>query len=675
MMKSKKFINIMLISTMVLSIFTGCASESEPVASTSEQKKDTPEQLQSDKEATSSSQETYDSVQTADVIVVGAGGGGMSAALAAVENGAESVIIIEKMPMTGGSLNTTSGTMSGAMTIIQEIDGLTEDSIESYKNDIITEGEKLGGYANEPLVDYYVNNADDMINYLWEAGLNDNQYTVDAEGRKSVFAPEHTLYSYPRSYKAKPHNPKEYKSAAHELLDELIAEEDKITVLLNTEVVELQANENGQVLNAIATSGDKTTLFTANNGIIMATGGYAGNPKLMGEFSEYGDVVITGGLATADGNGLRLMQEVGGSLHLESMGWIPTYPMGLESLEVAGTGQIATTKTQYAGGILVNTNGERFVNETDADNVAREVALEHQPEGIQYEIYTDKIGEDLVASGQGGFLTYYFQSPSFAGHVTTASSLEELAQKLEIPVDTFLKTVEDYNSHVDAKTTDEFGRNFAEISSPFNVAINKIEGDKFYAVAIKPLAIITMGGIQVNTDMQVVDEAGNAIPGLYAAGETVGGVWGRYVSSGTGVMGPIVFGDLAGENVMTTELATDYTVKPASNILAEELFIKENSATVSELSLVGVKDGDYTVTVDGQEGPMDIKVSFKDETITGVEIVSHNETITIAKPALDTVPQAIVDNNSIDVEAVTGATLTTNRIVKAVKEAAELAKQ
>ncbi|ONI40574.1 hypothetical protein AN640_08570 [Candidatus Epulonipiscium fishelsonii] len=671
-MKNKKLIVTMLMATMPLSVLSGCTAETEAALSNTQ---NVSNESQSDKDATQNLQATYNSIQVADVIVVGAGGGGMSAALAAVENGAESVIIVEKMPMTGGALNTTSGTMSGAMTIIQEIDGLTEDSIESYKNDIITEGEKLGGYANEPLVEYYVNNADDMINQLWEAGLSDNQYTVDSEGRKSIFAPEHTLYSYPRSYKAKPNNPEKYKSAAHELLDELVAKEDKIKVVLNTEVAELQANEQGQVLNAIAVSNDETILFTANNGIIMATGGYAGNPELMGEFSEYGDVVITGGLATADGNGLRLMQEVGGSLHIESMGWIPTYPMGLESLEIEGTGQIATTKTQYAGGILVNTKGERFVNETDADNVAREVALEHQPEGIQYEIYTDKIGEDLVASGQGGFLTYYFQSPAFADHVITASSLEELAQKLEIPVDTFLKTVEDYNANVDAKTTDEFGRNFAETSSPFNVAINKIEGDKFYAVAIKPLAIITMGGIQVNTDMQVVDETGNAIPGLYAAGETVGGVWGRYVSSGVGVMGPIVFGDLAGENVMTNELATGYDVKPASNILSEDLFIKENTASVDELSLTGVKDGEYNVTVDGQEGPMEIKVSFKNEVITGVEIIKHNETITIAKTALEAIPQAIVDANNVNVDNITGATLTTNRIIKAVIAAVELAKQ
>ncbi len=649
----KKLIAIILASALSFSMLTACSKTTEE---------------------TTIEEVSYSSEETADVVVVGAGGAGLSAALSAVENGAQSVIVLEKMPMTGGALNTTSGTMSGANTIIQEIDGLTEDSIESYKADIMLEGQKLGGEPNEELVDLYVNNAARLIDFMWEAGLSDNEYTTDAEGRKSVFAPEHTLYSYPRSYKAKPHDSETYKSAAHELLDELVAAEEKITVLLNTQVVELVANEEGQVLSALATSQGQTIKFTANNGIIMATGGYAGNPSLMGEFSEYGDVVITGGLPSADGNGLRLMQEVGASLNEESMGWIPTYPMGLESLEVPGTGRIATTKTQFAGGILVNVDGERFVDETSADNVEREVALEHQPEGIQYEIYTDKIGDDLIAGGQGAFLQYFFRTEAFAPYVVSANSLEELAEKLDIPVDTFLKTVEDYNAAVDSKGTDEFGRDFSETSSPFNVAINKIEGETYYAVTTKPLAIVTMGGINVNANLQVVNEEGTAIPGLYAAGETIGGVWGRYISSGVGVMGPIVFGNIAGEKVMTETLATGYTVSEASNILSEDLFVKESASVKMDFSLEGAKDGDYTATVDGQEGPMEVKVSIKDETLTAVEIVSHNETLSIAQPAFDTIPSAIVENNDVNVDVVSSATLTSTRIMTAVLEAVETAK-
>ncbi len=649
----KKLLAIILSSALLLSLLVSCST------------KDT-----QDSQTDSLTETVY------DVVIVGAGGGGLSAALSAVRNGAQSVVVLERMPMTGGSLNTTSGTMSGANTIIQELDGLTEDSLESYKNDIITEGEKLGGEPNEALVDIYVEGATTMIDFMWEAGLSDNEFTTDADGNKSVYAPEHTLYSYPRSYKAKPHDAEKYKSSAHELLDELVAQEEKITVLLNTEVTALKANEEGQVLSAVATFEGQEAIYTANYGIIMATGGYSGNPDLMGEFSDYGDVVITGGLPSADGNGLRLMQTVGAALNEESMGWIPTYPMGLESLEIPGTGRIATTKTQYAGGILVNVNGERFVNETDADNVAREVALEHQPEGIQYEIYTDKIGEDLIASGQGAFLQYFFMTPAFADYVVTASSLEELSEKLDIPTDTFLQTVADYNASVDSQTTDEFGRVYDETSSPFNVAINKIEGEKFYAVAIKPLAIVTMGGVEVNNNLQVLDEEGNVIPGLYAAGETLGGVWGRYISSGVGVMGPIVFGDYAAEQVLTQELQTGYEVKEATNILSADLFEKETATAGVELSLEGVKDGTYSVEVDGQDGNlMTVEVSFEGEVITNVEIVSHGETLSIAQPALDAIPNAIVDSNSVNVDMIADATLTSQRIVNAVVKAAELAKE
>lgn len=659
----KKILSFVMIAMLAIGA-AGCAKKTEkdpevPAAPNEEEQEQTP----------------YDTELSADVIIVGAGAAGLSAAIRAAEYGAEKVIIVDKMPMTGGSLNTTSGTISGAETIIQELDGLTEDSLESYKEDIIAEGSKLNGKPNEELIDLYVSGTQKMVNWMWEQGLSDNEFTTDKEGHKSVFAPEHTLYSYPRSYKMKPHTD-QYKSAVHELLDEMVKKNPNIELLLNTEVTALLPNEKGQVLSALASSEGKTIKLTGTKGIIMATGGYSGNPKLMAEFNEYGSVIITGGLPSADGQGLRLMQTVGGALDVDSMGWIPTYPMGLESLQVPGTGRIATTKTQFAGGILVNTEGKRFINETDQDNVAREVALEKQPGGVQYEIYTDKIAADIIAAGQGGMLQYLFMTDAFKPYVVSASSLEELAEKLDLPKDEFLQTVSKYNQSVDEKSTDEFGRDFTEPKAPFNVAINKIEGETFYAVRIRPLAIITLGGIKTNNNMQVLDENGTEIPGLYAAGETVGGIWGRYISSGTGVMGPVVFGDIAAEQIMSATLTEGYTIKEASNILPEDIFKKEAAEiTPSDFTMAGAKDGTYEAEVDGQEGKMTVQITIDTEKITAVEILSHHETATIAAPALDTLPDLIVKENSIDVDTVSGATLTSKRLLEAVKIAVDNAKK
>ena len=139
-----------------------------------------------------------DVTKTADIVIVGAGAAGLSAAIEAVDNGAESVIIIEKTATTGGSLNFTSGSMSGAETIIQQIDGVA-DTKESYVQDILKNGANLG---DEELIRAYVEEDVAAIQWLWDNGLSDNKFSVDrATGTMSVFAPEHALYSIPRTYR------------------------------------------------------------------------------------------------------------------------------------------------------------------------------------------------------------------------------------------------------------------------------------------------------------------------------------------------------------------------------------------------------------------------------------------------------------------------------------------
>ena len=135
------------------------------------------------------------------------------------------------------------------------------------------------------------------------------------------------------------------------------------------------------------------------------------------------------------------------------------------------------------------------------------------------------------------------------------------------------------------------------------------------------------------------------------------------------------FGRIAAQNVMKGELATGYTVKAASNILDEELFVKEKAASDSlfDMSSATLTDGDYTATVDGQEGPMTVAVTIADGKIASVEVTENKETEAIAGPALEKVPAAIVENNSLDVDGVAGATLSSNRIKKAVAQCLEQA--
>lgn len=608
-----------------------------------------------------------DSTKSADIVIVGAGAAGLSAAIEAVNNGAESVIIIEKTSTTGGSLNFTSGSMSGAETIIQEIDGI-EDTKESYVQDILKNGAGLG---DEEMIRTYVDEDVAAIQWLWDNGLSDNKFSTDREtGTMSVFAPEHALYSQKRTYKASPDDSTKYKSAAHEILDTEVKKLSQVTIDFETTATQLVNNEKGQVLSVIATDSEgKTVRYDATRGVIMATGGYSGNLKMMGTFTENGASYLPGGSSAADGYGIYMMQNVGAYIDEEVMGYIPTFPMGLDTGN--GPGKIASTYMWKVGGICVNQEGNRFVDETEDAVEIREVALEEQTNAIQYDIFTDDIIQAAIDNGAATFWNFYYgHGKPYNNLVVTASSLEELAEKLDMPAENLVATVEKYNECVETQTTDEFGRQYTEDSlNTYNLAINKVEGDTYYAVPLKALCVMTLGGVKTNTSGQVLDADGAVIPGLYAAGEVVGGVWGRFVSGGTGVMGPIVFGRIAARTAMTTELADSYKMKAPQTVITEEMFEKEEVSTESRFDMsTPLKDGEYEATVDGQEGPMTVKTVITDGKIASVEVVSQNETESIASSALEKIPSAIVAGNTCDVDAVSGATLTSNRIMDAVAD-------
>lgn len=609
----------------------------------------------------------------ADVIVVGAGASGMMAALSAVQNGAESVIIVEKTSQSGGSLNAVTDTLSAANTIIQELDDITGDSMLAYQADIIAQS--LGGKIDEDIIEVYANGATKIVSWLWENGLNDNEFKIDDMGKKSQPETKNENFSTQRVYFPSAHN-SDYSSASHEILDKLVLESDVIEIVFNTEIIELVGNEKGQVLSAIGEQNEQNIQFYAQKGIVMATGGYTNNSEMIAMFNEFSGNVITTESDNSDGLGIRLMQEMGGMIDYDSMGVLKTYGTGLASLQEKGVGIIASTKTQFVGGILVNANGERFVNETDPDPTVREQALTEQPYGIQYEIYTDKIVNSAMEKGVGDMLNDMFLREEYADYLVSAETLEELAMKLSLPMDTFVKTVLDYNASVSTSVVDEFGRNCGKTDKDSNLAINKIEGDMYYAVKTQLISVATLGGITVNSDMQVTNSVGTVIPGLYAAGEVIGGVWGNFATSGILITSALVFGDIAGEKVMKNELSANHIIQPAINLLPESLFWENVSETeIDTFTLEGASDGEYEVSVDGQNGKMKILVVIENEKLMFVQILSHNETEIITDEVFATYPEAIVRANTTNIDVIAGATLTCERIKKAVEIATQTARR
>lgn len=604
----------------------------------------------------------------ADVIVVGAGPAGMSAALSAVENGAEKVILLERRATTGGTMTNTSGSMSGADTIIQQLDGYTEDSPELYYEDIAHFALNNSGRPNLDIIWLYANEAKNVVNWLWENGLNDNEYTTMPDGKKTVFAPEHDLYNYPRTYKPLPDKPEKYRAAIHEVMDEMLARTPEIEIRLNTQGMKLIPDANGHVLGieVLDSASGQSTELHASRGIVMATGDFAGNPKLISYYKDGLDSVLTAGLKECDGNGLRMLQEVGATLTY-NMDRIATLAVGLENPLAPGTGRIMDTKAMYAGGINVNQNGERFVDETHRQQVVRERALDAQPGNVMYEIFTDKIRDDLLTTIHAPMMQVFFMSDAGKSYVIEADSLEELAEKIHVPADTLKKTVADYNAHVESGEPDEFGREFVLNDNLYNAAINKVEGEHYYCVPIKSLLIATSGGIKPNVTMQPVDRFGTAIPGVFVAG-ALSSFWGGGAMSGTAILGASFMGREAGKNAMTLDYVEKYDIQPALDSIPAEYFEVEASTGAAQRydMTKTFKDGTYQAVVDGQDGPMTVEVTIAGGVIGKVEVKEHKETATVGGPALETLPKAIVEANSINIDIVSGATLSSERLFQAV---------
>ena len=619
-------------------------------------------------------QTPYEATEQADLIVVGAGGAGLSAAVSAVDAGATRVIVLEMTGKTGGSLNLTSGSMSCAESVIQKEDGV-EDTVDAYVADIVKTGTAYGGKLDEDMVRLYAEQDIPMFQWLWDHGLKDYEFNADAEGKRAVFAPEHELYSIPRTYKIrKTNDPSVYKSAAHEVIDTYVQGCDAIEVVYNAEAVELVPNADGQVCSVVATGKDGAgTLYTGTHGIVMCTGGFGANRKMMAKYNQYGGEYLIGCGAWSTGRGMQMMQKVGATL--VNMEFIPSFPMGLEEQDNPGHGQLASTYTWKAGGICVNKDGLRFMNENDPSPSAREELLIQQPDALQYDVYTDKIIADLQAAKGSMFYDMFYGPEDAMGHwlIHSAPSVAELAEDLGIPADAFEKTVADYNAAVDAGGTDDFGRTYDDSTNSYKLCNNKIEGDTIYAIPIKALVVMTLGGVKCDTNMSVLDADGAQIPGLYAAGEVVGGIWGKFVSGGTGVMGCLTFGRISGANATSETPATGYEVKPASEILDDELFVIEKAEGATFDMGQALSDGDYTATVDGQQGPMEVKVTIEGGKLSGFEVVSNNETASIGGAALPELTEQVLAAGGPDIDGVTGATLTTNRVRDAVVQCLEQA--
>ncbi len=504
---------------------------------------------------------------TADVVIVGGGGAGLSAAATALEEGA-SVVLIEATDILGGNSLVVGGFMNAPIPELQDHHFEARSaSIESLITDALAEepvSEEHKALQDAVRADYEAylktdktlfdsanwfalqtwNGGDKlgeikMVEKLAGAAYDDMQWLIanGQEFRDTVTLGGGALY-YRSRYAVLP-NGLGYITAIKNAIE--TNKGDRLTLLTSTHGDSLIV-EDGKVVGVKATNKrtGKEITARANNGVILATGGFAGNVELRQKYCEgekWPDLsakVLTTNTSGVRGDGIFMAEAAGAALvNMEQIQLLPYCNpwTGLVN-DVVGGGD--------GSSIFLNKEGKRFVREDGRrDDMSK--AIIAQTDGMMYIFGTAKsygVTDVRDCKTLGGQPVSYLLDTNPNGYIA-ADTLEEMAEKLGFPYENLKATLDSYNEHVRAGTADEFGRvTFKDV----------LEEGPFIATARKPAAHHTMGGVRIDEMTHALDSEGNIVPGLYCAGEITGVIHGTNRIGGNAIVDYLTFGREAGRN-------------------------------------------------------------------------------------------------------------------------------
>jgi fumarate reductase flavoprotein subunit len=465
--RKKRFLCILLAVAMIAVSFSGCAKKGE----------------------------NY------DVVVVGAGAAGLAAAIEAADAGAK-VAVIEKMPMVGGSTILSAGIVYATGSDIQQQAGV-QDSVDDL---VAYWSERAEGKANEALLRTVAEKSGDTINWLvndigvkfaspFPAGTSPvlRGHMADGGGN-GIIAPMKTY-----------------------------ADSKNVEFILETTATELITNKKGEVTGVKAVDKDDKKLTFNAKAVILATGGFDRNEELMQKYASEAVGESTYVAVGNAGDGLTMAEKINAGI--VGNGSV----IGFKAVEGELNLESEISSLMWSPYLLVNKEGERFVNESSDYPIIHEALLKQT---------------DLRALLIFDATTYnpLLDQAVEKGEAYVADSLEELAQLSGVNKDAFLETVQEYNQMIDNEEDTLFGKALT--------GFTRIETPKYYGVKIIAASIGTMTGIQIDTDAHVLDNSGNIIPNLYAAGEVANGefFYKVYPASGTSIQMSLSLGRIAGVN-------------------------------------------------------------------------------------------------------------------------------
>lgn len=433
-----------------------------------------------------------------ETIVIGAGCAGLTAALQAHEIG-KKVMVLEKMQRIGGNSMRASSGMNATETDLQLKNGII-DSAEQFYNETF----QAGGKMNDPqLLQYFTTHTNGAIEWL-------KQYDVDLGD----------LTTLGGMNLARTHRPTDTSPVGAYLVKKLAAAVENAGIEIRTDckVTNLQRNAAGFQLTVIQ---NENQLHLECHQVILATGGFGASKELIKQYApQYADFKTTN-QEGATGDGLRLAQSLGAQLiQLNLVQIHPTVQQDNPHTYLIGE------TVRGEGAILVNNDGKRFVNELDTRKKVSN-AIIAQPTGHAYLILDQKVFQRVKALG-------FYQS---VGLVKQADTLAELASQINLDQQHLSETITEWNTAVKKQNDAQFGR---------HTGMRTLDTTPFYAIHVAPAVHYTMGGIHIDKETHVLDENGNIIPGLFAAGEVAGGLHGNNRVGGNSIAETIVFGRQAG---------------------------------------------------------------------------------------------------------------------------------
>lgn len=437
-----------------------------------------------------------------DLVVIGSGATGMTAALQAHELGLNPVIF-EKMDKFGGNTNRASSGMNAAETNVQLKHHIV-DSYEEFYEDTYRGGGELN---DKEMLQYFTTHGALAIDWLADHGIHLDDVTITG-GMKIK----------------RTHRPSSMAPIGNFLVTELLklVEKEKIPVFNDVHVDKLLQTDDA-ISGVTATLGDGTQKQINAKAVVLATGGFGASKDIIKEYRP--DLVDynTTNQPGATGDGIKLARQVGaGLVDMDQIQVHPTVQQDTDHAFLIGEA------TRGEGAILVNGKGQRFVNELDTrKNVTN--AINQLPEKSAYLILDTGIRSHVKA------IEFY----DHIGLVVHGETIAELAKNIKVDPANLEKTVSDWNGFVADKKDVDFGR-----STGMDRDISQAP---FFAIHIAPAVHYTMGGVKINRKAQVLTADGEPIKGLFAGGEVAGGLHGNNRIGGNSIAETVIFGRQAGE--------------------------------------------------------------------------------------------------------------------------------